>query len=624
MYNIGYTFLKNFYYKNLHVINTDTYEITNSDLKEFKNKFYKIYSNVHNDFIDKYIEIYENYFDIDFIEKLQNNIQEYRTGFKKKEDEAKEKLKEIIKQEAEKKANQNEKDDDKREQIIIDAKNIEFEMDTAKQEYEIANAAVDKLRRTIYEIEGKSDIVNAENMMGDVKDDDEIITSQPIAQSIAQPIAQPITQLIAQPITQPIAQPIAQPITQPIAQPIAQPIEQPIASRTIIPGDVATVASALPRESTSSSETGEITRASYLELLTHKSFITREAQDNIPDRIWINIIKNEGWQEQQHHTGELKYNYKFDWGDIIKEWKNKKITGKEKEENKFWEDAAKENSIRYGDTLYPVKPLAELQELIMIGRIPSRWTIGIKGLKNLEKIRIEGDLLRQLWEYHRIFLAAAAKSYFKKEYNQNFEDYKKQDNIYKKIKTEFTTEDNYRNSILNNNNNSRYPLYHLQNNVDSSNPRKTTRTRFYLIKEQMDFYKKYIDIYNEYSATDEFRVIENKTLFLLSEPIDNDIEEFKRVDRFLAVSYEITLTDIYFGYTESDYHRNIIIMPENDKIIYLKYKNFFDKHYKHLKEGENLIFVGKKYDMMTKKELSTYLENIKIPNFEHKIVNYNL
>jgi hypothetical protein len=202
MYGLSYNFLKKFYYKNLHVINKDTYEITNSDLKEFKNKLYKIYSNIHDIFIDKFKSKYKERFDIEFIKILKDDIENFRAELKDIEDKAEIKLKERIKKEAGIKATENEKEDEKIRQIIINAKQKESETQMAKTEYENAISTVNLLRKAIYDLEGegKHDMDDEENMMEDV--DDNNISKSP---SIAQPIAQSISPSIAQPISPSIA-----------------------------------------------------------------------------------------------------------------------------------------------------------------------------------------------------------------------------------------------------------------------------------------------------------------------------------------------------------------------------------------------------------------------------------
>ena len=183
--------------------------------------------------------------------------------------------------------------------------------------------------------------------------------------------------------------------------------------------------------------------------------------------------------------------------------------------------------------------------------------------------------------------------------------------IYNEIIDEFLDKDTYKNNILGDYSKN-YANYWLQN-TNKEQTKETERIRFYLNKEQMDFYKKYIDLYNLYSNTDQFWIKENKNLFLLPEPIDNDIEEFKRVDKFLDNSWD------RHGWSKSQ----VIIMPASDEKIYIKYKIFFDEHYKDLKHNDNLIFVGTKYDMKFKVVLSKFLEDIKNPNFDNTIQNYN-
>ena len=139
---------------------------------------------------------------------------------------------------------------------------------------------------------------------------------------------------------------------------------------------------------------------------------------------------------------------------------------------------------------------------------------------------------------------------------------------------------------------------------------ESERRRYYLTKEQMKLYDDYYDYYQRKSNLNEkdAKIIKNKTLFILPQPIDRDIEEFKRVDRFLSAIYN----DLVANKNTDKKDRNIIILPKSDERIYLKYRSFFDEHYKdpELKVEENLIFIGKRYELKTKTDLDIYVKTL--------------
>jgi len=231
--------------------------------------------------------------------------------------------------------------------------------------------------------------------------------------------------------------------------------------------------------------------------------------------------------------------------------------------------------------------------------------IGYKSKNNLENARKDGFLINSLCRYQIDERCKLEEEYFLINNKETLEEsYKnKSVSLYGEIIDEFLDKDKYKNSILGYTG-YKFPNFYLQNNKTHL---PTTRERFYLNRKQMEFYKDYFHYYQSKSNLNEknAHIIENYNLFLLPESIDsNDIEEFKRIDRFLLKIY-IKVLNIKKGLVrEKDKDRTIIIMPENDKIIYLRYINFFNEHYEnYLIEGTNLIFIGTKYDMKTKEEL---------------------
>jgi hypothetical protein len=109
--------------------------------------------------------------------------------------------------------------------------------------------------------------------------------------------------------------------------------------------------------SSGASETDPMSRVSYLYLLTQKS-ITGLEKGNIPDRIWIIILLNEGWKGSDDNKFDTD---QFDWKDIINKWQIKskqKETINETNKRAYWDNAAKGMTHSYGSTYYPIKPVA--------------------------------------------------------------------------------------------------------------------------------------------------------------------------------------------------------------------------------------------------------------------------
>jgi hypothetical protein len=150
---IGYWVFKKFLYRNLHIIDKDSYEITNSDINEFKNKFHEIYSKVHKDFIDKYKNGYAKQFDETLINSLKSTIADYRKEAKKAEENAEDNAKkkeEKAKIEKEEKNNEINKE---KQASILEAKKKELLAQTAELKYNDQQSIVNNFRNRINKLE---------------------------------------------------------------------------------------------------------------------------------------------------------------------------------------------------------------------------------------------------------------------------------------------------------------------------------------------------------------------------------------------------------------------------------------------------------------------------------------
>ena len=648
-YNIiGYWTFKKFLYKNLHIIDKDTYEITNSDINEFKNNFYKIYSKVHQDFLKKYKNGYADQFNEKIITTLKNTIAEYRRVSKIAEEEAEKEVKRIAEKKKEEEETKNNELDDKTQKAITKAKDAELMAQTAEKKYNDQQSIVNSLRKSIAKLEKpdiiipddkKLDDINKDNKAGADAGADLTAASGASGTSAASGASGASAVSVSTPASATAAS------TASVSTPASGATAASGTSGTsgtsgssgataasATPGSSgATVASATTSASaTAATTTDPMSRVSYLYLLTQKS-ITGLEKGNIPDRIWIIILLNEGWKGKDND----KFNTdKFNWKDIINKWQNK---SKEKEDTinetknrDYWDNAAK-GYIKVGSSWFQIKPIAELQEILLIGEIPSDWT-GYKSKANLEKARKDSWMALYLNRYQQNILENAAQQYFKDhhgatdmmkygypavvdEKDLNIQKYgDKYVSVQGDIVDEFIKTDNYRKSILQSYKfASSGPYYYLQDKYDKGEMLgniETERRRYYLTNNQMKFYDDYYDYYQNRANLNEedANIIKNKTLFVLPQPIDGDIEEFKRVDRFLSAIYNDLLS--YRNTDKKD--RNIIILPKSDERIYLKYISFFDEHYKDpiLKVEENLIFIGKRYELKTKTDLDIYRETL--------------
>jgi hypothetical protein len=655
IYNIiNYWPLKGFLYKNLHIINSDAYQITNSDIIEFKNKFYKIYKNVHEDFINKYKIGDAKKFNETFINEIKGNIQTFRDNSKKAEEVAVTNLKETKKKEKEEEEEKIKKKSNEEDAKISIAKLAELEAETAKNNYDAQLHNVNMLKKALAELEGSTIMINDED--ADAKkttktDDDKGNANAKEANGkedngkdgndkagdndVADALA--VGPGVASGNDGPGAAPALGndgPTDAPPTRAIpATPAASTAASAAAGAAGAAVATSAVssepgPAATTSASETDPMSRVSYLYLLKLNSKTGLE-KGNIPDRIWIIILLNEGWKGNR----DKKYNTdKFDWKDIINKWhikSNQKNTIGETEKRAYWDNAAK-GKIRFSSEYYPIKPVAELQEILLIGEKPSDWT-GYKSEKILEKARNDEWMVFHLNKYQEDFLRDAAEKYFKdhhgatdmmkygypsvvEEKDFNIEKYGDQRvSVHGDIKEEFMTKDKYKKNILQDFKfETSGPYYYLQDNFEKREDlnRESERRRYYLTKEQMKFYDDYYDYYQNFSNLNEStaKIIKNKTLFILPQPNDRDIEEFKRVDRFLSAIYN----DLIANRKTKNEDRNIIILPISDERIYLKYISFFNEHYKDpiLTVKENLIFIGNRYELKTKADLDLYLKTL--------------
>lgn len=155
---IGYLVIKKLLIKNLHIINKEAYEISNSDFIEFKNKFYKIYLNVYKEFLIKLKEDIE-IFDTDFINNLKNkiNINKYREILKKIMDLTAQKETENNKADAE----DDDEDDDEAGAEAEDTKKYKLEekrveKEIAEKKYELQLEIVSNLKDKIKDLKNTS------------------------------------------------------------------------------------------------------------------------------------------------------------------------------------------------------------------------------------------------------------------------------------------------------------------------------------------------------------------------------------------------------------------------------------------------------------------------------------
>ena len=155
---IGYWVIKKLLIKNLHIINKEAYEISNSDFIEFKNKFYKIYLNVYKEFLIKLKEDIE-IFDTDFINNLKNkiNINKYREILKKIMDLTAQKETENNKADAE----DDDEDDDEAGAEAEDTKKYKLEekrvdKEIAEKKYELQLEIVSNLKDKIKDLKNTS------------------------------------------------------------------------------------------------------------------------------------------------------------------------------------------------------------------------------------------------------------------------------------------------------------------------------------------------------------------------------------------------------------------------------------------------------------------------------------
>ena len=570
-------YIKRFLIKNLHIINKETYEITNSDLIEFKNKFYKIYSNVHKDFLNKLNDGIATYFNEEFIDDLKKKekIKKYREIFKEVEKKAESKLEEEKVKAAEKEATKKEEETNKRNDAILKQTQARVNADTAKQAYNAQLAKVEGLKTELNAIEGKTVLVTTKSSELGVTN-----------------LIEAITGMI--------------------------PGVSGYSGKTDNDGEAGEAGKTGNTDEEGKDGEGDATIPPRYSI----KYVSIDGieQGNIPDNIWKIIIINE----------PIETRVKEKWNDIIKRWQDKftkdaenkkkwdeerannngeqindevKFEKEEKIKRDYWENILKKPDVTYGYTKYSIKPLAELYKILLIGEIPyesknENWN-GEITKKLLEGQLNDGKLVWETYVKHKKNLIEATERYYKHTYGKEIDDDSNYYSNFNIIKREFLELDDYYNNILNED-----YVYDKEESEDEKqkskfSSTKTTRTRFYLDKTNMEFYYKYIDVFNSYDNLNDKNKNLNINFFELPEPSDDkvSITNFKRLDRFLAKIYNIRKNS-------DDKERNIIVFPENEKITYTKYIDFFNTHYKDLEEGKNLIFQGDSYKLKKATELT--------------------
>ena len=566
-------YIKRFLIKNLHIINKETYEITNSDLIDFKNKFYKIYSNVHKDFLIKLNDGIDKYFNEKFKDDLKKKeqIKKYREIFKEVEKKAESKLEEEKVKAAEKESTKKDEETNKRHDAILKQTEARVKAGTAKQAYNAQLAKVEGLKTQLNAIEGKTVLVTTKSSELGVTNIIEAITGMVSGYS----------------------------------------------GKTDKEGEAGEAGDA--GEVGEAGKDGEDATIPPRYSIKYVSIDGIE-QGNIPDNIWKIIIINE----------PIKTVVKEEWKDIIKRWQdkftkdaeNKKIWDEERANNNgeqindevkfekeekikkdYWENVFKKPDVMFGNTKYPIKPVAELHKILLIGEIPYEsandiWN-GALTKKLLETQINDSRLVWDTYVKHKKNLIEATESSYKHTYGKKIDDDSDYYSNFNIIKREFLELDDYFNNILNED-----YVYDKEESEDEKQKfkfsnTKTKRTRFYLDKTNMEFYYKYIDVFNSYDNLNDKNKNLNINFFELPEPSDDkvSISNFKRLDRFLAKIYNIRKNS-------DDKERNIIVFPENEKITYTKYIDFFNTHYKDLEEGKNLIFQGDSYKLKKATELT--------------------
>jgi hypothetical protein len=594
IYNtIGYKIYKKCLYRNLHVINRETFYVTNSDIEEFKNKLYKIYSKIHSNFMNELNKGNSKLFNENLLITLKETIKILREKSKSAEDIAEEHLKDIKKKDEEEKAKIIENTDSEYITALQNAEMKQVAADKATTEYNSKKNIVEQLEEQLEEhianlndpsviqvtgsnLGNQSDIVEA----GEAEAGESEAGKSEVGNDAKSAIATSSTG--------------------------TDRAIKTVNDQSVITDATALITTDLPTNT-------ELPVTNFIKYIS----VNGIDQGNIPDNIWKIIVMNEEVSDE--------------WKDIIKKWvskstkdaENKKrwAEGKEKnggkpiseevkfdnEESKkrdYWYNILKDPPVSSGDEKYSIKPLAQLQEIKLIGEIPSRR--GKLSKKNLKIEREDRYKVFNQYIKNIKFLDTAARKYYKEKFGKEIDinDYYSE---FDTIKREFLEMDEYSNNILD-----KEYIYDKEVSDDEIRNfniahRKTIRTRYYLNKKHMDFYKNYIDVFNNFSNINESKIKENVNLFLLPSENDKEIWKFKQLDRFLAKMYDLRNTNMKSS-NEKNKERNIIVLPDYDKITYNKYINFFNTHYNDLKEGTNLIFKGKSYKLKTAEELAEIMK----------------
>jgi hypothetical protein len=604
VYNtIGYSIYKKFLYRNLHVINRETFYVTNSDIEEFKNKLYKIYSIIHKDFLIKLNKGNAKQFDKDLLTDLKDKIKKLRENSKSAEDTAEKIFKEKKSKEEEEKAEIIENLDSEYINAVTNAKLKETEADKAKQEYDSKKKVVDKLKDSIAKLEGTSILPIVGSILGnpsdkaeagktdeegDAEDDEEDSKVEDVKAVIGDNKAEAVK-----------------------AEYIEDKKDKAIETNT------KEIITSVPVETVQTStiiQTSEIPQNNSQK----EKISTNGEQGNIPQKFWDMIIKTERPNSQRWKKIIKKWNKKSDkeladkkrWDEQRSQNPNihikeeEEFLKKEKENEEYWDKQVWMETVGTNNNIYTNQYEVDKARIKYFNEIPfikswakEKWDPSYKQDRQ-RIIDAEGER-KNASVKKREELGKAAREAYYKEFGVKIGD----NPIYKNIKNEFLEFDEYYYNIL--------TLEQNKKLSDDVNIRRENdeylratkipsfRRRFYLTKEELNFHNKYFDVFNSYSN------MRNKFIIELPDPSDgtkasiNDIESFKRVDRYLAKLYNDRRKNMEGG----DPDKNIIIFIVNDLNIYNKYISYFTKNYPDLIPGENLIFKGSTYELKKKSEI---------------------
>jgi len=648
VYNtIGYSIYKKFLYRNLHVINRETFYVTNSDIEEFKNKLYKIYSKIHKDFIIKFNSGNAKLFDKELLTDLKDKIKKLRENSKLAEDTAEKIFKEKKSKEEEEKAEIIENLDSEYINAVTNAKLKETEADKAKQEYDSKKKVVDKLKDSIAELEGTSILPIVGSILGNPSDkaeagktDEEGDAEDDEEDSKVEAVKAEIGDNKANAVKAEIGDNKANAVKAEIGDNKANAVKAEAVKTEAVKAEAVKTEAVKAeyiedkKDKAIETNTKEIITSVPVETVQTSTIVQTSAipqnnsqkekistngeQGNIPQKFWDMIIKTERPNSQRWKKIIKKWNKKSDkeladkkrWDEQRSQNPNihikeeEEFLKKEKENEEYWDEQVWMETVGTNNNIYTNQYEVDKARIKYFNEIPfikswakEKWDPSYK--QDRQRIIDAVGERRNASTEKRVELGKAAREAYYKEFGVKIGD----NPIYKNIKNEFLDDDEYFYNILTLEQNKK-----LSDDVnirrENDEYLRTTkipsfRRRFYLTKEELNFHNKYFDVFNSYSN------MRNKFIIELPEPSDgtkasiNDIESFKRVDRFLAKLYNDRRKNMEGG----DPDKNIIIFIVNDLNIYNKYISYFTKNYPDLIPGENLIFKGSTYELKKKSEI---------------------